>query len=226
MSRTTIKSISVEPLTIPLLEPFTIATGSVSEARNVLITITLEDGSIGYGECAPFPPSTGESQETALTTAHACASLLQGRDVAQWRVLAQLVRGLFYTQMTVCAGMEIAILDALARSYGMPLYIFFGGASSTIETDMSIPIVNPERAYELTKQTIERGIKAIKIKVGNDLREDVARVESVRNAAPRIPLTLDANQGYTPNEALLCLEALDDREIRPLMFEQPVHKDD
>ena len=66
MSRTTIRSVSVEPLNIPLLELFTIATGSVVEARNVLITITLDDGSIGYGESAPFPPSTGESQETAL----------------------------------------------------------------------------------------------------------------------------------------------------------------
>src|SRR6266446_8036803 len=58
MPHTTIQSITVEPLTIPLLEPFTIATGSVSEARNVLITVTLRDGSVGYGECAPFPPST------------------------------------------------------------------------------------------------------------------------------------------------------------------------
>ena len=65
MSRTTIRSITVETLNIPLLEPFTIATGSVSDARNVLITITLDDGSVGYGESAPFPPSTGESQETA-----------------------------------------------------------------------------------------------------------------------------------------------------------------
>src|SRR6266567_7903020 len=226
ITHTTIRSVVVEPLNIPLLEPFTIATGSVSEARNVLITIMLEDGSVGYGECAPFPPSTGESQDTALVTAHACTSLLQGRDVAHWRELAKLVRSLFYTQMTVCAGMEIAILDALTRSYGIPLSIFFGGAGSTIETDMSIPMVNPERGYELTKQAIERGIKAMKIKVGRDLREDVARVEAVRSAAPRIPLTLDANQGYTPNEALLCLEALDDRDIRPLMLEQPVYKED
>ena len=69
MPYTTIQSITVEPLTLPLLEPFTIATGSISEARNVLITVTLRDGSIGYGECAPFPPSTGESQETALAAA-------------------------------------------------------------------------------------------------------------------------------------------------------------
>jgi L-alanine-DL-glutamate epimerase-like enolase superfamily enzyme len=31
---------------------------------------------------------------------------------------------------------------------------------------------------------------------------------------------------HTPGQALLCLEALDDRDIRPLMLEQPVHKDD
>ncbi|HZR44409.1 MAG TPA: dipeptide epimerase [Ktedonobacteraceae bacterium] len=226
MSRTTIRSVTVEPLNIPLREPFTIATGGVSEARNVLITITLMDGSVGYGECAPFPPSTGETQETALAASHGCISLLKGRDVAHWRTLARLVRSVYFSQMSVCAGIEMAILDALTRSYGMPLYIFFGGAASMVETDMSIPLVTPERGYELAIETVARGIKSIKVKVGNDLLQDVARVEAVRSGAPNLSITLDANQGYTPNEALLCLEALDDRDIRPLMMEQPVHKDD
>jgi L-alanine-DL-glutamate epimerase-like enolase superfamily enzyme len=70
MPHTTIQSITVEPLTISLLEPFTISTGSVSEARNVLITMTLRDGSVGYASAPPFPPSTGESQETALAARH------------------------------------------------------------------------------------------------------------------------------------------------------------
>ena len=50
---TTISSVTVEPLTIPLREPFTIATGTTSFARNVLITVTLADGSevVGFG-CA------------------------------------------------------------------------------------------------------------------------------------------------------------------------------
>ena len=87
MSRTTIRSVSVEPLNIPLLEPFTIATGTTSEANNVLITITLADGSIGYGECAPFSPSTGETQETALSAAQGCAELIKGKDAAHWRAL-------------------------------------------------------------------------------------------------------------------------------------------
>ena len=52
------------------------------------------------------------------------------------------------------------------------------------------------------------------------------RVEAIRVAAPNVGIMLDANQGYTPNQALLCLEALDDHDIRPLLLEQPVHKDD
>ena len=226
MSATTIATVAVEPLNIPLLEPFTIATGSIAQARNVLITITLKDGSIGYGECAPFTPSTGESQETALAAARDCASLLKGHDAAQWRSLSRLLHSVYYAQSTVCAGMEMALLDALTRSYGIPLYIFLGGATSSIETDLSITLVTPERAYAIAKDALKLGIKRIKVKVGNDLREDVNRVESIRNGAPHLGLTLDANQGYTPNEALLCLEALDDRDIRPLMLEQPVHKDD
>jgi len=220
MRRTTIRSISVEPINIPLLEPFTIATGSVSQAQNVLINITLDDGSIGYGECAPFTPSTGETQETAIAAARGCAKLIEGEDAAHWR------HSVYFTQATARAGVEMALLDALTRSYDVPLYIFFGGASTMVETDMSIPMVTPEHGYELAKDIVARGITSIKIKVGGDIRDDVARVEAIREGAPGLGLTLDANQGYSANEALLCLEALDDRDIRPLLLEQPVHKDD
>jgi len=226
MSRTTIRSVTVEPLNIPLLEPFPIATGTTTEARNVLITITLEDGSVGYGESAPFSPSTGETQETALAAARGCAELLKSKDAAHWRILSKLLRGVFFSQMTAIAGIEMALLDALTHSYGVPLYVFFGCAASSVETDISIPLVTPEHAYDLAKAIVARGITTIKIKVGGDIREDVARVQAVREAAPGIGLMLDANQGYTPNEALLCLEALDDRGIRPLKLEQPVYKDD
>lgn len=226
MASTTIRKVTVEPLNIPLLEPFAIATGSVSSARNVLITIGLQDGSVGYGECAPFSPSTGESQETALAAAQACVNLLMGQDAANWRQLAKMIHSMYYAQATVCAGIEMALLDALTRSYGIPLYVFFGGASSSVETDLSIPIVPPEHGYELAQAAVKQGIHSIKVKVGGDLHDDVARVEAIREGAPGLGLTLDANQGYTANQALLCLEALDGNDIRPLLMEQPVHKDD
>ncbi len=191
LPRTTIHSVTVEPLNIPLREPFTIATGSVSEARNVLITITLADGSVGYGESSPFTPSTGESQETALVAARGCIDLLKGHDAAQWRVLAKLIRNVCFAQMTVCVGIEMALLDALTRSYGIPLYVFFGGASSMVETDMSIPMVSPERGFVLAKEIAAQGFTCIKVKVGGNLREDVDRVVAVRSGAPHLAIMLE-----------------------------------
>ena len=142
---------------------------------------------------APFPPSTGESQETALAAAWSCANLLKGRDAAQWRILSQLMHSIFYAQTTVCAGMEMALLDALTRSYGMPLYGSFwwhqlfcrnryehssGHARSCLRTG--------------ARNSCTWRHKRIKVKVGHDLREDVDRVEAIRNGAPHLGLTLDA----------------------------------
>ena len=226
MSRTTIETVTVKPLNIPLLEPFTIATGGISEAYNVLITIKLSSGIVGYGECAPFPPSTGETQETALAAANRCAELIEGRDATGWRSISKLMRSVYYSQASVCAGFEIALLDALTRSYGMPMSVFFGGAGTSVETDISIPLVEAEHAYDLAQQAVKSGIRRIKVKVGENLQSDLARVEAIREAAPGIILDLDANQGYSANEALVFLEVLDDHDIRPGLLEQPVHKSD
>ncbi|HLJ80306.1 MAG TPA: hypothetical protein VKT52_02395, partial [Ktedonobacterales bacterium] len=68
-SPTLITRLEIEPLSIPLLEPFTIATGSATSADNVLVRVTLADGTVGFGEAAPYPPSGGETQETALAAA-------------------------------------------------------------------------------------------------------------------------------------------------------------
>lgn len=226
MSRTTITSVQVEPFDIPFPEPFPIATGVITSAQNVLITLVLDDGTIGYGECAPFPPVTGESQATALAAAGECARLLEGRDVAHWRTLSQLMHNVFSAQRSVCTGMEMALLDALTRSLQVPLYVFLGGASTFVETDISIAMVSPEHAYELAQDAVTRGLSRIKIKVGGDVSEDIARVEAIHRGAPALGLTLDANQGYTPGVALRCLLELEQRGIIPLMMEQPVHKDD
>ena len=39
-------------------------------------------------------------------------------------------------------------------------------------------------------------------------------------------ITLDANQGYSPTEAVHFLNELEKNNIRPVMFEQPVIKSD
>jgi L-alanine-DL-glutamate epimerase-like enolase superfamily enzyme len=225
-SPTSVVRLEAEALNIPLLEPFIIATGRVESARNVLVRVTLADGTVGLGEAAPFPPSGGETQETAFAAVRGMAPLVEGQDAAHWRPLAARLVSSFEHQTTARAGVEVALLDALTRSWDVPLFEFFGGASSRIETDISIPIVTPQRMGELVADYVARGAETLKLKVGADVDDDVDRVLAAVQAAPDCDLILDGNQGYTPTEALDLLTALAAEEVHPILFEQPVHRHD
>jgi L-Ala-D/L-Glu epimerase len=223
---TSIVRLDAEPLNIALLEPFTIATGQVDAARNILVRVTLADGTVGLGEAAPFPPSGGETQETALAAIQGMTGLVEGQDAASWRPLSAALLASFEHQTTARAGIEAAVLDALTRSWGIPLFQFFGGASSRVETDVSIPIVAPGRVAELAREHARRGAATLKLKVGADVDDDTDRVLALVEAAPDCDLILDGNQGYTPTEALELLRALAEEQIAPILFEQPVHRHD
>ncbi|MGH7635055.1 MAG: enolase C-terminal domain-like protein, partial [Gemmatimonadaceae bacterium] len=223
---TTIVRLEADPLDIPLHEPFVIATGHVDTARNVLVRVTLADGSVGLGEAAPFPPSGGETQDTALAAVRGMAPLVEGHDAASWRPIAALLLASFEHQATARAGVEVAILDALTRSWDIPLFQFFGGVASQVETDISIPIVTPARVAELAREHAQRGAGTLKLKVGADVDVDTDRVLALVEAAPDCDLILDGNQGYTPSEALELLRALAEEDVEPILFEQPVHRHD
>ncbi|HEX9414103.1 MAG TPA: dipeptide epimerase [Ktedonobacterales bacterium] len=225
-SATQIARLEAEPLDLPLLEPFIIATGRMDSARNVLVRITLADGTVGLGEASPFPPSGGESQETALAAVRAMQPLLEGQDATQWRPLAHRLDASFEHQATARAGVEIALLDALTRSWGIPLYQFFGGAQTRVTTDMSIPIEEPSHVTELAERYSERGATTLKIKVGTMVGEDIERVLAAQEGAPDVDLILDGNQGYTPYQAIELVDTLAGDGIRPILFEQPVHRHD
>jgi L-alanine-DL-glutamate epimerase-like enolase superfamily enzyme len=223
---TTIVALSAEPLDVPLLEPFAIATGRVTAARNALVRVRLANGIEGIGEAAPFPPSGGETQETALAAVAGMVNLLEGHDAAQWRTLARRLMANFEHQTTARAGVEAALLDALTRSWGIPLYQYFGGATNSVETDITIPIESPEHMRDLARRYAEQGASTLKIKVGVDLDDDLDRVMAVVEGAPDCDIMLDGNQGYTPSEALDLLRSLAQEDIAPILFEQPVHRHD
>ena len=223
---TTIVALSAEPLDIPLLEQFAIATGRVSAARNALVRVRLANGVEGIGEAAPFPPSGGETQETALAAIAGMVTLLEGHDVIQWRTLARRLTASFEHQATARAGVEAAMLDALTRTWGVPLYRYLGEAGATVETDITIPIESPEHMRDLARRYAEQGASTLKIKVGADLDDDLDRVLAVVEGAPDCDIMLDGNQGYTPSEALDLLRSLAQEDVAPILFEQPVHRHD
>lgn len=223
---TTIVALSAEPLDVPLLEPFTIATGRITAARNVLARVRLSNGVEGIGEAAPFPPSGGETQETTLAAIGGMLPVIEGYDVAQWRTVARRLTANFEHQACARAAVEAAMLDALTRSWGIPLYKYLGGSVSDVETDITIPIESPEHMRDLARRYAEGGASTLKIKVGVNVDDDLDRVLAVVEGAPDCDIMLDGNQGYTPTEALDLLRSLAQEDVTPVLFEQPTHRHD
>ncbi|RBJ00786.1 dipeptide epimerase, partial [Micromonospora provocatoris] len=71
------------------------------------------------------------------------------------------------------------------------------------------------------------GFTVLKLKVGTDARGDLDRVRAVRAAVgPDVRIRLDANQGWTPREAVRVIRAIEDAGLDVELVEQPVHRRD
>lgn len=217
-----IVDLQVKEFNLPLVEPFVISLGTTYAAENILVSVELENGVTGYGEGAPFAYVTGETQQTAIKAVEAAKSLVVGKDAGAYRAIAADLARTFRVQTSARMAIEMAILDALTKSWGIPLYQFFGGVSDQVETDITIGIMPAAEAFDKAKYWAAQGFNHIKIKVGNDLAADIERVAAIHEAAPNCRLKVDANQGYTAKEALAFLHELDKRGIVIELLEQPV----
>ena len=224
-----IRSFAVQPLDIPLHTPFGISGGAQAMATNVLVRLELEGGAIGYGEAAPLPPYNGETQAQALTALESARSWLPGRPVDDWRGLADefRTRGGGQCGSAQCA-FELALLDALGRRDGVPLWKFFGGAGTALETDMTVTTGTPEQAAADARAIRDRRIRMIKVKVGGPQGPayDLARLAAIHGMAPDAPLILDGNAGVSRAEATALVQGLRGLGIRPALLEQWLPKDD
>jgi L-alanine-DL-glutamate epimerase-like enolase superfamily enzyme len=226
---TTIGSVRVAPMDIPLLAPFGISRGSLDIAANALVTVELADGTLGYGEAAPFPAYNGETQSGAIGLLARAGNWLPGHDAADWRAISSEFRssGGPACGSALCA-LETALLDALTRRDDVPLWRFFGGAGTELETDMTVTTGTPGEAGEAARLIRERGIRVIKAKVGGHggPGADLARISAILEAAPGSPLVLDGNAGLGRAEASRLVAGLKSRGISPALLEQWLPKDD
>ncbi|KAI6683449.1 hypothetical protein NL676_029362 [Syzygium grande] len=195
-------------LDVPLVAPFTIATSRLEGVGNVAVRVELRNGCAGWGEAPVLPSVTAEDQGTALGKAReACEALKRSPAMGLGRALGEIAAILpGHEFASVRAGVEMALIDAVANSIGTPLWKLFGGASNTLTTDITIPIVSPAEAADLALKYRKQGFQTLKLKVGKDLKADI--------------------EGYKSSEAILVLDKLHEMGVTPILFEQPVHRDD
>ncbi|XP_065860760.1 L-Ala-D/L-amino acid epimerase isoform X2 [Euphorbia lathyris] len=215
------------PLNVPLISPFTIASSRLDKVENVAIRVELSNGCVGWGEAPILPHVTAEDQAKAMSKAgEACELLRSCPPMALGSLLDNIGATLpGHEFASVRAGVEMALIDAAANRVGIPLWRLFGGVSNSITTDITIPIVSPAEAAELASKYRRQGFKTLKLKVGKNLKADIEVLKAIRVAFPDCLFILDANEGYKPDEAIEVLEKLHEMQVTPILFEQPVHRD-
>jgi L-alanine-DL-glutamate epimerase-like enolase superfamily enzyme len=221
-----IKHIQGHPLEAPLRAPFTTASATQDVIHNLATELELADGSTGWGEVPILPPITNEDHAAALAALQNEAVLLTGRNAGKWRRIAAELGERIPHLASVRAGIEMALIDALARSWDVPLFRFFGGYDDYVITDITIPICARDEAQRLAEHYRKAGFETIKVKIRLNAPEDVERVRTIRQGHPTCRVIPDANAGYSVEQTLEVLSQLRRAGIAPALLERPVPHED
>ncbi|MGQ3328021.1 dipeptide epimerase [Halorubrum sp. FL23] len=212
-----------ERVSLPLENPFTIARGTQTEAENVIVRIEDEGGMTGVGGAAP----SAHYGETAATVAAVLPDLLDavervGDPHALHEIEAELAT-VVGDNPAARTAVSIAVHDLAAKRLGVPLHRLWGLDPSTAPvTSYTIGLDETERVREKAAAAVEAGYPVLKIKLGTD--RDRELIDAVRDAAPDARLRVDANEAWTPREAVEKSAWLADRDVE--FVEQPVPAED
>jgi o-succinylbenzoate synthase len=211
------------PFRLPMRARFETATGSLDDRDGVLVELIDAAGHRGLGEASPLPSlgagtpddvlalleRHGSDLLTGLRSGDTAASLGDAPGAAALR----------------CA-LDVAMLDLEARSRDLPIAALL--AEEPAPWVAANAIIGGGPALEVARhglEALEAGYSVLKVKVGmTSLREDVHRVERLREACPEATIRLDANCAWDEETAREAIALLYPQRIE--LLEQPVAADD
>jgi L-alanine-DL-glutamate epimerase-like enolase superfamily enzyme len=221
-----IRSVEVDVLSFALDPPFRAAIRTFPSVEIVLARVGTDAGLEGHGHAFAF------GRDDAATLAGLTAALgarLEGRDArgveANWRAMwdALVFLGQSGAGLAAMAAIDLALWDILGKASGQPLHRLLGGARTAIPvygSGGSLALSTAELAAEVAGHA-EAGHRAVKIKLGHGREGDRARLAAVRDAVgPHVRIIADANQQWTPKQAVASAAALADFDL--WWLEEPV----
>jgi muconate cycloisomerase len=190
----------------------------------VIVRLKTDNGPEGNGEATVTARWSGETVwGTKAIIDHVFAPVLLGCDPLDLDTIEQRLDAVAYHNAFAKSAIEMACWDIAGKLAGKPVYELLGGAcrSLTVRNRFSLGAYEPKLASERAQALVAKGFDTIKIKVGTDPDQDVARVKAVRAAIGEdVAITIDANGGWNEPTAIACLEAL--KDCRITIVEQPL----
>ena len=215
-------------LSATLKNPFITSLRRVDALQDLVVIIECDNGMKGYGEGAPTPVITGETIGSMMATIEYIKPHLLGLEIEDFETVLKVVHTLIIKNTTAKSALEIALYDLKAQSAGLPLYKMLGGTKTEFRTDITISMGEIDKMIsDCHCDAVGLGYDTLKIKIGDNPKKDVERVKAIHASLdPHIKLRLDANQGWTAEESVQLLWALEKENIVAEFIEQPVAADD
>ncbi len=223
-----ITEIHIAQLTIPLIRPFITAVRRTDCVNDVVVMIKTDHGNIGYGSAASTPAITGDSTESIISAIkNSLGPQLIGRSISEFNLLLAMNNQGIAGNTSAKAAIDIALHDLFAQSCDLPLYKFLGGHRNTINSCITISVKAVDEMVADATDLVNQGYSNIKIKLGLDPVEDLKRVHAIRQAiGDSINLMVDANQGWSYEDALKVIHDFKRNNLNINWVEQPIKAKD
>lgn len=215
-------------ISVPLRVPFKTALRQVNSVEDIIVEIHTDTGEVGYGEAPPTGAITGDTTGAIIGAFqdHIIKTLV-GRDVEDFENLTRDVQKCIVKNSSAKAAADIALWDLYGKKYGIPVYRMLGASRNPIITDLTISVNPPEEMARDAVNAVERGYDTLKVKVGIDPSLDVERLSAIRAAVGDKPrIRIDANQAWSPKQAVKLLNQMQERGLDIELVEQPVKAHD
>jgi L-alanine-DL-glutamate epimerase-like enolase superfamily enzyme len=227
-----IEAITAYPLSYQIPEQFrvTLGIGSAIKRDCVLVKVVTTDGIVGWGE-AHAGRAPGAVAQLANTTLRTLVVGMDATDVVGvWDRIYRMQlasHGVGAACAIAMSGIDMALWDIRGKAAGWPVYKLLGGSARRIPAyagGVSLGYQPPGELVEEASKVIEQGYKALKLRLGDNPRDDIARVEAVRDAlGSEIDILTDANTAYSLNDARRVMPALDAANVGWLEEPFPPH---
>jgi len=221
-----IEHVEAIPLTVRLPRPQRTSQASYDEISICLVSIETDQGITGVGEClARFAPDS-----YAALINNALAPKLLGKDPwsvgSHWIALRKTLNGRSAGMLfEAIAGVDIALWDIMGKASGLSVRKLLGGRNADRVPAYASSIMVSDDTEKEAKILLGQGFKIIKMKIGNGLKTDIARIRQLRDlVGPDITIVVDVNYIYTEKESERLSEKLSELDV--VWLEEPVDPDD
>ncbi len=220
-----ITAVEAIPFALPYTRAPSFASGSVSTADNVLVRVHTDAGLVGQAEAQPRPYTYGETQASIVDTVTGpLAEALAGIDPLRVEVIAERC-GRIAGNYVARGAVDLAVWDLVGQILGAPCHTLLGGFADDVAAAHMVSFGDPaEMADEAVEVNERLGVTTFKVKVGRAPALDIAATRAIREALPDADLYVDANRGWSYDDAVRAGDALAELGVRAI--EEPISVED